>query len=197
MAAPLLLQGSVKQGARRSGSAGIDCLEGKQEATSLGRFNPSTASYCDRIQFVLRTEMYPHSTSTQALSPSFSMQGAEDFSKIFKWLAFHCLLSNFSLWIKIVCMPSIYPPQDRQQVASPSIRFLLINPVAQWLGHSPEFRNRAVLSQIPSNIPDELNSHSFLSHLTPVSAWNLSLHSPPCCHRSKSPERHKSQLHAK
>lgn len=54
--AALLLQGSLKQGGRRSGSMGIDCLEGKQEVTSLGRFNSSTASYCDRTQHFIRAQ---------------------------------------------------------------------------------------------------------------------------------------------
>lgn len=161
--------GIIKTGCQKKWSTDIGCEAGKQEVTSLGRFDSSTASCSARIQhFFLRTEMYPHNNSTQALSPSFSMQGT-DFYRVFRWLNFCYLLSN------------------------PSRSLLLINPAAQCLGHSPEITTRAVLSQIPSHIPEELNNHSYLSHSTPGSAWNLSLPSPPCFHRSNSPEQPKKK----
>lgn len=112
----------------------------KQEVTSLGRFDSSTASYCDRIQHFFSEDRDVSSQQFHTGPVTFILHAGDrrtDFYRVFRWLNFCYLLSN------------------------PSSSLLLINPAAQCLGHSSEITTRAVLSQIPSHIPEELNNHSY------------------------------------
>lgn len=166
MAALLLLQGSLKQGARRSGSMGIDCLEGKQEVTSLGRFNSSTASCCDRSQ---------HFTWGQrcilTVLPHRPCHLHSPCRRLKKRILYCIEMVNFVLF----ALKSLHVSAPHQ----PS--------------HSPEIRNRTQIPSLKFPLTSQItnNNQSHFSHLTPVSAWHLNLHSPPCCRRANSPEQWK------